>query len=54
MERYKLAELAVERTKGIESISKIVLYGSVLNGDCSDGRDIDLAFILDDLSSVFP
>ena len=54
MNRYNLAELAIERTKGIDSISKIVLYGSVLEGTDSTNSDIDIAFILDDFSRGLP
>ncbi|MBU3940330.1 MAG: nucleotidyltransferase domain-containing protein [Nanoarchaeota archaeon] len=54
MDHCKLAELAVERAKKIESISKIVLYGSVLNGGYTSENDIDLAFILDDFSRGLP
>ena len=53
MNHNQLAEIAIDKIKGLEGVSKIILFGSVARGtECKDS-DIDLAVILDDLMRGF-
>ena len=54
MDHVAAAELAIERLKSFEGITRIVLYGSVARNEHDEKSDIDVAAILDDYMRCMP